>query len=274
MNHEVQEHRGVLPDSGLCYERAGNQNAALNLVMIHGWTLDARSFTPQLPLAGEMCQTVRYDRRGFGQRRVAPSFDLDFSDLGELVLALQGKVVLYGVSQGARLALRYAALNPDKVAGLIFQGGHVDGLTIAETEVEAIPFARYRALIADGRITDMHREWLQHPLMKPCGADPQALAALIDQYDGQDLLRDGALPSRVDITAELADLRIPVLILTGEHETPSRKKHANYLQQHVPNAMQITVPDAGHLVNWSHPEESNTAISAWCSRYFDIDLMD
>ena len=50
-----------------------------------------------------------FDRRGFGASPLEPDFARELDDLSKVTRALPGRVIVYGVSQGARLALRAAA---------------------------------------------------------------------------------------------------------------------------------------------------------------------
>ena len=99
----------VLIDQLACEHSEGRASAGprINLLCLHGWTLDSRSFNPQLALVSSQLQLVRYDRRGFGRNTLPPCFQTELDDLPAIMRSLSGSVVLWGVSQGARLALRY-----------------------------------------------------------------------------------------------------------------------------------------------------------------------
>jgi pimeloyl-ACP methyl ester carboxylesterase len=248
----------------------GNPNAAIKLVCVHGWTLDRRSFFGQKSLADNNVCVVLYDRRGFGENTLPPSFDWDLSDLSTLCESLGPKTIIYGVSQGARLALRLVAQRPDCAAGLILQGGQVDGLEVHEDAREAIPFAQFTELAKAGDLQTLHALWLQHPLLTGGVKSEQrgALADLVSAWRGTDLITPNALPRAADVTDKLASVRHPTLLLVGEHETRARQTHTAYLQRHL-NAETVKIAHAGHLLNWSHPTESNNQIGQWLGSHFD-----
>ena len=102
-----------------------------------------------------------FDRRGFGRNALSPGLDRELEDLDAIMSALQGPIIGFGVSQGARLLLRYAATRPDRLAGLVLQGGLVDGLAVDESE---LPIAHYARLLRAGQRTTFAQEWLSHPL--------------------------------------------------------------------------------------------------------------
>lgn len=246
----------------------------VNLLCLHGWTLDRRSFTPQLALVSSQIQLVRYDRRGFGRNTLPPCFQTELDDLQAIMRSLTGPVVLWGVSQGARLALRYwVAATADeagampKPAGVVSQGGHVDGLVINDPQGDAIPFDRYRELLAQGDRDTLLSEWGQHPLVIG-GATPSQraeMALLVDGYTGADLLSEGALPSPMDLRSALPHLQAPLLVVTGSQETPSRQHHGAYLTEQVPHTHMVTIAGGGHLCNVTHAQAVNAEVQRWLS---------
>lgn len=74
---------------------------------------------------------VRYDARGCGlSDRAVETFSLDTQllDLEAVVDAAKlGPFVLYGASQGAAIAIEYAARHPERVSHLLLYGGYLRG---------------------------------------------------------------------------------------------------------------------------------------------------
>ena len=234
------------------------------LLCLHGWTLDKQSFAAQREILEHKIILASFDRRGFGDNRLPPDFALEIADLRAVISAIGRPVVLYGVSQGARLALRFALEGSEGVLGLVLQGGHVDGLQVTEAAGEAIPFDRYRQWLAAGELQLFRTDWLAHPLMRRgCeSVAPEVMAKLVEAYRGADLLTENALPKPMDMADDLQALDLPVLVLTGEHEVSSRCQHANVLAA-LPNAQSVVIDGGGHLCNLSHPEAVNSAIVTW-----------
>lgn len=257
------------PDGEVVLNCYGRPNVPYKIVCIHGWTLDQRSFMHQRELASQHYAIYTYDRRGFGSNNALPSFDDDLRDLSTIVSTLGRGVILFGVSQGARLALRYGAAKPDTLAGMILQGGVVDGLEVPMDAREAIPFEHFSELVQKGLIDQLHSEWLTHPMLIGGLTEPQRaeLAELVKNWTGRDLVTPNALPTQIDITEAINNITVPVLLLTGDHETPSRQTHAHYLQRKI-HADFVCIPDAGHLVNWSHSAQANVAIAQWLGSHF------
>ena len=80
---------------------------------------------------GERHTVVRYDERGCGLSDTEigdPSVDVWVGDLETVVDAVGLEhFALLGVSQGAAIAVAYAARHPDRVSGLVLYGGYARG---------------------------------------------------------------------------------------------------------------------------------------------------
>jgi len=234
----------------------------ITLLCVHGWALDHHSFAPQSSLVTESMAVARFDRRGFGESSLAPDFEAELDDVARILEYIPGPVVLYGVSQGARLVLRTLALiTPANVVGVVVQGGHLDGYSVEQTRAETIPFDLYQSWIAAGDINRMREHWIRHPLVA-AGNEDMSLAArraLVSGYRGADLMTEGALPESRDILDLLAQLQVPALVITGTEETPSRKAHGDAIADLLRGDV-ATIDGGGHLCNLSHPNAVNAVL--------------
>jgi|DEB0MinimDraft_6_1074348.scaffolds.fasta_scaffold31091_1 pimeloyl-ACP methyl ester carboxylesterase len=233
------------------------------LLCVHGWTLDHRSFAPQLPLSGQGFRLVLFDRRGFGDNHLAPGLHFEMDDLDAIIESLDGPIYGFGVSQGARLLLRYATLKPKAFSGLILQGGLVDGLPMQQEE---LPFERYAALLRSGDRPQFVAEWLDHPLMRSgVPIDKQdAVAELVSGYEGRDLLAGVCGPTQMDLSAVLPGLDIPMLVTEAAHESALRRRHGRFLVEEC-GADHLAMP-GGHLCHFTHPQIFNDGVLNWFAR--------
>lgn len=238
----------------------------VTLLCLHGWTLDHSSFSAQQSLGRQGMAMATFDRRGFGANTLPPNFSQEVDDLSRITRALPGRVILYGVSQGARLALRAAALGAVAPDGLILQGGHLDGFVCEEPLGEAIPFDYYRACFGVQDVTAFQQHWRQHPLVAPGfdGSETTDPAAYFAKYRGIDLLTPNALPAQMDLREQVGQLNIPVMTIVGSLETHSRKTHACEIEQ-LTDARRLTVNGGGHLCHLSHWKTVNAGLLGWCS---------
>ena len=51
------------------------------------------------------------------------------------------------------------------------------------------------------------------------------------------------------------EIRVPALVLNGEHESPIVLRHAGVMQQVMPDVRARTIPGAGHLSNLDNSKD-------------------
>lgn len=230
------------------------------LILLHGWTLDHRMWGPQIAGLAGRHRLVMPDRRGCGRATAPP----DLSREAEDVIAIADhlgfeRFALVGLSRGAVVALDVARSFGPRVSALIVSGAPLPALVARE---EVIDLDHYRALAVAGDLARFREEWAQHPLMHTRSPEAAMLAAaMLADYDGRDLLAPSEAP---DLPREaLAMLAMPVLSLTGEHDTPWRRACARALADAAPNARHIEIPGAGHLANADNPAAFDAAVAAF-----------
>lgn len=252
----------------LYLEQAGEGSP---LVLLHGWTLDHRMFAPQVPRLSERFRVVSFDRRGFGRSEANPDLGLELDDLDRIADALSLDTLhLLGMSQGGRIALRYAVTRPQRLRSLVLQGAVVDGLDIGGPEHESIPFPEYADLARAGKIDEMRQRWLRHPVLA-LGPEHEnerrLLNEILDDYTGADLpgFAAGNLASPPDVLGKLAAFHVPTLILTGATETVKLKGHAKKLLDVIPDCREVILEYSGHLSNFTEPELYNEQVIRFCA---------
>lgn len=239
------------------------------LILLHGWTLDHRMWAPQVAaLAGEHL-LVMPDRRGCGRSTAPPDLAREADDVIAIADALGfDRFALLGLSRGAVVALDAARRYPARLTGLVVSGAPLPALVARE---EVIDLERFRALAAAGDLAALRAEWSRHPLMATRSAEAAALmAAILADYDGRDLLVPATIPDAPRVV--LAALSMPVLAMTGEHDTPWRRACARALAAVAPCARHVEVPGAGHLANADNPAAFNAAVATFlrsCARPSD-----
>src|SRR5690606_10573903 len=179
-------------------------------------------------------------------------------------------VHLLGMSQGARIALRFAVTRPGRIRSLILQAPAIDGLVFDQPGSERIPLEEFAALARAGRLDEVRRHWLAHPMMKLGPGEDQLrrdIVQIIGDYQGKDLL-DYSPASQAfahDVLAELPGLDTPCLILTGGHDTAARREHARTLRESLPRAREVVFRQSGHLSNLQEADAYNREVAAFCA---------
>lgn len=230
------------------------------LILLHGWTLDHRLWAPQVVGLAERHFLVMPDRRGCGRASAPPDLAREAEDVIAIADFLGfDRFALAGLSRGAVVALDVARRHGSRLSALIVSGAPLPALVERE---EVIDLDHYRKLAAAGNLAQFRKEWARHPLMHTHSPKAAALAAaMLADYDGRDLIAPSeapGLPREV-----LAMLSMPVLSMTGEHDTPWRRACARALAQVAPRARHVEIPDAGHLANADNGPVFNAAVAAF-----------
>lgn len=63
-----------------------------------------------------------------------------------------------------------------------------------------------------------------------------------------------------DVMDRLAEIDVPVLVLTASEDRMTPAKYGHYLAQHIPDSRLVQIEDAGHLSPMEKPEEVTQAI--------------
>ena len=239
-----------------------------SVVFLHGFGLDCRMWDAQFKAFQSAFRVIRYDLRGFGrsslptQTRYAHEDDLNA--LLSRLDAIPAHVV--GLSMGGRMSLRFAAAYPQSVRSLVLADSALDGQTWS-----ADWQTRWNGMCQaakGGRLSDAKRQWLEHPIFDSARRNPSCaslLARLIEDYSGWHWCNsDTAQVPSPALAERLTDIRLPTLVITGEHDIADFQSVASTLAQKLPRARRSTIKGSGHMVNIEAPGEFNaTLLSFW-----------
>jgi pimeloyl-ACP methyl ester carboxylesterase len=232
------------------------------LILLHGWTLDHRLWAPQVTrnLAADHF-LVMPDRRGCGRSSAPPDLAREAEDVIAIADFLGfDRFALLGLSRGAVVALDVARRYGSRLTAVVVSGAPLPALVPRD---EVIDLERLRTLVLAGDLAQFRREWSAHPLMRTHRAEAGELAAaMLADYDGRDMIAGGGEAPGLPREA-LAMLSMPVLSLTGAHDTPWRRACARALAAVAPRARHSEVPGAGHLANADNPAAFNAAVAAF-----------
>jgi pimeloyl-ACP methyl ester carboxylesterase len=242
------------------------------LLAVHGWSLDHRVFEPQVRALSSSLRVIVYDRRGFGKSVAPPGLRDEVDDINRILDTLGlPSAHLLGMSQGGRIALRYAVAHGHRLRSLILQSGVIDGLHVDEPDDERIPIAEYARLAQSGRVDEVRRRWRGHRMMQlDAGfeSEAQLLHRILADYSGADLIDSDTDRNHFsyDVLAALDTLDVPALLLTGARETAARKRHADEIHARVAGSEVVELEHSGHLANLTEPARYNKAIFEFCKR--------
>lgn len=231
------------------------------LILLHGWTLDHRLWFPQIAGLARGNFLVMPDRRGCGRASAPP----DLAREAEDVIAIADflgfeRFALAGLSRGAVVALDTARRYGSRITALVVSGAPLPALVPRD---EVIDLEGLRARVAAGDLAGFREEWARHLLMQTHSPEAASLAAaMLADYDGRDLIEGGGEAPGLPREA-LALLPMPVLAMTGAHDTPWRRACARALAEVAPRARHIEIAQAGHLANADNADAFNAAVAAF-----------
>ena len=249
----------------LYYEELGKGEP---LIFIHGHSFDHNEWDPQFFEFAKKYRVIRYDCRGYGYSD-KPKEDLAFlhaEDLLKLMNKLKIKRAhLVGLSMGGFIATDFLALHQNRLLSVTAASGDIfpvsgpsepwtkEQLAVRRAEIEKVKqkgtmnqkWNWLNALMRNGgtnlegirrAVWDMIYKWDQ---WQPLHAEPR----LVLGNDAVSILKK-------------QKITIPVMVLTAEAD----KNHVNQLLTCVPRAVQVLVPNAGHVSNLENPVDFNRLV--------------
>jgi pimeloyl-ACP methyl ester carboxylesterase len=232
-------------------------------VLVHGWALSLDYWDELAAALTQGHRVLRSDRRGFGESPGPADLRADARDLLSLLDAARvDRAVVVGMSQGARIALLAALEHPERVSAVVLDGAPADPLSGAGYSRADTPVAHYRQQLTLRGPVALRRDIAASPLFQLATPDArvkQRLGVLLDRYTGRDLF--DSIADTPEPTRSLADLGMPALVLTGEHDP--RRATADVLRDAIPRASRATIAAAGHLCALEQPLAYRDALTAF-----------
>jgi pimeloyl-ACP methyl ester carboxylesterase len=197
-----------------------------------------------LDLPGHGCSSGRGEHDVFAYARIVGKF---------LQRAGIAKPVLIGHSLGAAICLGLAIKSSELIAAIVPVGGGVrmpvnqfilDGLkNDPPTTI---------ATIAKLSVTNANRErFAGH------------IAATISRTDAQTIHDDFTACNHLDLTGEIARIRIPTLVVCGAQDKMAPPAMSGRLRDNIPGAQLSLISEAGHFAMLENPLEFNAVITGF-----------
>ncbi len=204
-------------------------------------------------LAGKH-RLVRYDARGMGlsDREAGISFEAGVGDLETVVDTLGLKrFALLGMSQGAAISIAYAARHPERVTRLVLAGGYARGTVVADPG---------RAAAIEAMATLVAEHWGSdnaafRQLFTSLGFPDASATQIHEVNELQRLSASGDMAARVlrmlarvDVSAELARVRAPTLVLHSRDDAWIPAERSREIARGIAGARFHEIACANHIV--------------------------
>jgi magnesium chelatase accessory protein len=240
------------------------------LLLLHGFGATAFDFRRVAPLLRDRFTLIAPDLPGFGGSERDPQADHSYEALAALFLELLSRLeverfAVLGHSIGAAVALRMAAMAPDRVERLVLAGGPGRPASLPA------PLAPLVTLLVPLLVESRRGvRWLTRSAMVR-GAEPDP--AVVDAYLSAARVRGHAATLVAMLTRTRhrpppgpATIETPTLLLTGERDGYMPPRRARALASRMPRARAAIVPGAAHLLFEEQPEPCADRIRAFLER--------
>jgi pimeloyl-ACP methyl ester carboxylesterase/DNA-binding CsgD family transcriptional regulator len=237
--------------------------SGLSLIKTPNWLnhleLDTKSpvWQPWIAQTSKMCRLIRYDARGCGlSDRDTPlgSFATNRIDLEAVVDAMKLKqFALFGASQGAAIAIDYAARHPDRVSHLILYGAYLRGALKRDVSQRSIEEAKtmlklvelgwgqensaFRQVFATQFIPDSTLEQLRaFDEIQRQTASPDAAARLLSSF------------YEIDVSTLAREIACPTLVLHSRDDARVPFEEGRQVASAIPNAEFVLLQSRNHIL--------------------------
>lgn len=246
--------------------RVADEGEGPVILFVHGFPLNHTMWQAQIAEFSKTHRVIAPDLRGFGGTDGAlysVSMEQFADDLADLLEALPVRVpvTFCGLSMGGYIGWQFVQRHPARVSKLII----CDSRAAADSP-EA---AANRLKMADIVLKEGPEPvaWAMMPkLFAQCSTEqcPQIVASVRQMVMTSNPVAIAAahrgMAVRPDVTAWLPSLKLPTLIICGEHDAISPTAEMKNVSEQIPGAQYVQIPTAGHMSPMEQPEQVNAAI--------------
>lgn len=239
--------------NNMFYHRITGNKSKASLLFIHGSGGSHELWYRQMDL-GSDC--IALDLPGHGQTGGTPACSIDQS--AQMVidfvsaLPVPRPIYLVGHSMGAATAITCALNYPKMIDALILIG------------------AGHRMKVMPSFLDDL-QQGKNDPDFIRLGFSSQAPAAVVEAtvkafgaVEPSVLYADFSACNNFDVSGELSQMGLPVLLIAGADDRLTPIKLAQYMYDHIANCRLEIINGAGHFSMLEKPEEVNRLILDFC----------
>jgi len=240
------------------YEMHGKQGSSW-LILSHSLACTTRMWDPQVAAFKDRYCILNYDMRGHGASAApggAYTLDMLADDVVGLMKELKIERATYiGLSIGGMIGQMLALKQPamfDKM--VLADTGHSQPPEAIKQWEERIRIAQTQGMKA--LVPSTMERWFTPAFRESPPA--RKIAELIANTPVAGYVGCGQAIMKLNTTARLKDIRLPVLAIAGEADpsAPGTK----YLGENIPGAKLVMLKQAAHIANIEQPEKFNQAL--------------
>lgn len=251
-----------LPDVRLHYDVQGPPDAPL-LICAHSLGSDMSMWNEQVPALSGRFRVLRYDARGHGQSG-APPGPYTLAQMGQDVLGLMAHVQadrahFCGLSMGGLTGLWLAQHQPQR---LLRVAACNTAARVGSAEGWAARIAQVRQEGMAALAAQVVPRWFSPGFAQAAAGRLAQLQAVFAATPAQGYIATCQALAVADVHEGLPHIRVPALVVGGEHDVSTPIAQALALADALPHAQLLRLA-AGHLSNVEQPAAFNAAMLAF-----------
>jgi 3-oxoadipate enol-lactonase len=254
----------ILPGAKLPYESHGT---GAPVVFIHGYTQNMSIWDEQVPAFAQKYRVIRYDVRGFGRSTGNVDPSANAADVAALLDSLRiSRAAIVGLSMGGDIALNFAVNYPTRVTALVLYGTPpTNDFPVAGDPKLFALFQTLPNLVKNHGLDSLRKALFASELAWAPPNRPDVHRKMLKAWEGYTArdLTDPKPPSgRVPPTrmAQINGVRVPTLVIHGDHELAWFRQFSDTLAARLPNAKRVIIANGGHGAHFAQPDAFNRAL--------------
>lgn len=255
--------RAEIHGISLAWREAGS---GLAVVFAHGHPFDHTMWEPQVSALSWKYHVITPDLRGYGASQVANADTITLETMAMDIRALLDhlhidRAVVAGLSMGGQVAMAFADMFPERLAGLVLAATFAEGET---SEGVAARRAMAERFVAEGSVLPGGEMLPRLLALASVKRDP-ALAVKVftmianaPPAGAAAALRGRAM--RQDYIEPLTRVSVPALIAVGSEDKYVSLERAEKMRAAIPGSRLEIFNGAGHMPNLEAPERFNAVL--------------
>ncbi|MHB1034249.1 MAG: alpha/beta fold hydrolase [Pirellulales bacterium] len=246
---------------------AADEGQGPAVLLVHGFPLNHTMWVNQIEALSATHRVIAPDLRGFGASAATEgvvTMEQFADDLAAMLdaLAISEPVTLCGLSMGGYVAFEFWRKYAPRVRALILcdTRAAADAPEAARLRLETADrvLREGPAIVAQGMVGRLF--WSETQVRQPeviqavrrmmLDAKPAGIAAALR-----------GMAARSDSTGLLAGIRVPTLVVVGQHDIISPVEEMRTIAGAIPGARLVRIAQAGHMAPMENPAAVNAAVA-------------